>query len=42
MDPIYRKFTIRCLAAAKQNICYINIFKLVVDHNVDYTVNRHG
>ena len=46
MDPMYRKFMIRCLAAAQQNICYINIyiyiFKMITDHNVYYTVNRNG
>ena len=42
MDPIYRKFMIRRLAAAKQKICYIKIFKLIVEHNVVYTVNSNG
>ena len=42
MDPICRKFMIRRIASAKHNICYINIFKLVVYHNVDYTVNSNG
>ena len=33
---------IRRLAAAKQKICYINIFKLIVYHNVVCTVNSNG
>ena len=41
MDPIYRKFMIRRLAAARQNSCYIKIFKLIVDNNVDYTVTSN-
>ena len=42
MDPIYRKFMIRRLATARQKSCYINIQKLTVEHNVDYTVNNNG
>ena len=42
MDPIYRQFMIRRLAAAKQRSCYIEIFKLIVEHKVPYTVNRNG
>ena len=42
MDPIYRQFMIRRLAAAKQRSCYIEIFKLIVEHKVAYTVNRNG
>ena len=42
MDPIYRQFMIRRLAAAKQKRCYIMIFKLIVVHKVAYTVNRNG
>ncbi|MFM7986543.1 MAG: hypothetical protein ACKPKO_45240, partial [Candidatus Fonsibacter sp.] len=26
-------------AAVKQRICYIQIFKVIVEHNVTYTVN---
>ena len=33
---------IRRLAAAKQRRCYIEIFKLIVEHKVPYTVNRNG
>ena len=33
---------IRRLAAAKQKSCYIEIFKLIVEHKVPYTVNRNG
>jgi hypothetical protein len=42
VDPIYRQFMIRRLAAAKQRSCYIEIFKLIVEHKVPYTVNRNG
>ena len=42
MDPIYKKFMIRRLAAARQKSCYIKIFKLLVEHNVDHTVNSNG
>ncbi len=41
MDPIYRKFMVRRLANARQKSCYIRICELIVDHNVDYTVNRN-
>jgi hypothetical protein len=40
MDPIYRKFMIRRIASARQKSCYIEIFKLIVDHRIDYTVNK--
>ena len=33
---------IRRIAAPRQKRCYIEIFKLVVVHKVDYTVNRNG
>ena len=33
---------IRRLAAAKKWSCYIEIFKLFVEHKVAYTVNRNG
>ena len=42
MDPKYRKFMIRCIASARQKTCYIQIFKLIVDHKIDYTVNKNG
>ena len=42
MDPIYRQFMVRRLAAAKQTRCYIEIFKLIVEHKVAYTVNMNG
>ena len=42
MDPIYRQFMVRRLAAAKQRSCYIEIFKRIVEHTVAYTVNRNG
>ena len=42
MDPIYRQFMIRHLAAVKKRRCYIEIFKLIVEHKVAYTVNRNG
>jgi len=32
---------VRRLAAVKQK-CYIAIFKLIVEHNVPYTVNNNG
>ena len=33
---------IRRLANARQQSCYIKIFKLIVYHNVDYTVTSCG
>ena len=42
MDPIYRQLMIRRLAAAKLKSCYIDFFKLIVEHKVAYTVNRNG
>ena len=42
MSPIYRQFMIRRPAAAKQKRCYIEIFKLIVEHKVPHTVNRNG
>ena len=42
MDPIYRQFMVRRLAAVKQRRCYIEICKLIVEHTVAYTVNRNG
>ena len=42
MDAIYRQFMIRRLAAVKQRRCYREIFKLIVEHKVAYTVNRNG
>ena len=42
MDPRSRQFMVRRLAAVKQRRCYIQIFKLIVEHNVPYTVNMNG
>ena len=42
MDRIYRQFMVRRLAAVKQRRCYIEIFKLILEHKVAYTVNRNG
>ena len=42
MDPIYRKFMILRLAAARQKTCYIKIFELIAKRNADYTVNNNG
>ncbi|MFM7982711.1 MAG: hypothetical protein ACKPKO_25650, partial [Candidatus Fonsibacter sp.] len=42
MDPINRQFMVMRLAAVKQRRCYIQIFKLIVEHNVPYTVNMNG
>ena len=42
MDPINRQFMVRRLAAVNQKKCYIAIFKLIVEHNVPYTVNNNG
>ena len=33
---------VRRLAAVKQRKCYIQIFKLIVEHDVPYTVNNNG
>ena len=42
MDTIYRQFMVRRLAAVRQRRCYIETFKLIVEHNVAYTVNMNG
>ena len=42
MDPINRQFMVRRIAAVKQKKCYIAIFKLIIEHNVPYTVNNNG
>ena len=42
MDHIYRQFMVRRLAALKKRSCYIEIFKLIVEHKVAYTVNNNG
>ena len=42
MDLIHRQFMVRRLAAVKQRKCYIQIFKLIVEHDVPYTVNNNG
>ena len=33
---------VRRLAAVKQRKCYIQIFNLIVEHDVPYTVNMNG
>ena len=42
MDTTYRQFMVKRLAAVKQRKCYIEIFKLIVEHKVAYTVNMNG
>ena len=42
MAPIYRQLMVKRLASVKQRRCYIDIFKLIVEHKVVYTVNRNG
>ncbi|MFM7985704.1 MAG: hypothetical protein ACKPKO_40965, partial [Candidatus Fonsibacter sp.] len=42
IDIINRQFMVRRLAAVKQRRCYIQIFKLIAEHNVPYTVNMKG
>ncbi|MFM7982101.1 MAG: hypothetical protein ACKPKO_22560 [Candidatus Fonsibacter sp.] len=42
MEPINRQFMVRRLAAVQQRKCYIEVFKLIVEHNVPYTVNNNG
>ena len=42
MDTTYRQFMVKRLAAVKQRKCYIEIFKLIVEHKVTYTVNNNG
>ncbi|MFM7985705.1 MAG: hypothetical protein ACKPKO_40970, partial [Candidatus Fonsibacter sp.] len=39
--PINRQFMVRRHAAVEQRRCYIHIFKLIVEHNVPYTVNTN-
>ena len=42
MDPIYREFIIRRLASDRQKSCHIEIFNLIVEHEVDHAVNSNG
>ncbi len=42
MDTTYRQFMVKRLAAVKQRRCYIEVFKLIVEHKVTYTVNMKG
>ena len=42
MDLIHRQYMVRRLAAVKQRKCYIHMFKLIVEHDVPYTVNMNG
>jgi len=42
MEPIYRQFMVRRLAAVKQRRCFLEILKLIVEHKVAYTVNMNG
>ena len=42
MSLISRQFMVRRLAAVKQRRCYIQIFKLIVEHDVPYAVNMNG
>ena len=42
METTSRQFMVKRLAAVKQRRCYIDIFKLIVEHKVAYTVNRVG
>ena len=39
MEPIYRKSMVRRIAEARQRRCYVELFKLIVERKVDYTVN---
>ena len=42
MDTTYIQFVVKRLAAGKQRKFYIEIFKLIVEHKVAYTVNMNG
>ena len=42
MDLIHRQYMVRRLAAVKQRKCYIQIFKLIRERDVPYTVNNNG
>jgi hypothetical protein len=42
MDTTYRQFMVKRLAAVKQRKCYIEIFKLIVEHKVASTFNMNG
>ncbi len=33
---------VRCLAAVYKRRCYIEIFRLIIEHTVAYTVNLNG
>ena len=42
MDPMYRKFLVRRIAEARQNSCYLEIFKLIFENNMYCIVTRSG
>ncbi len=42
MDHPYMRFMVRRLAAVKKRRCYIEIFWLIIEHKVAYTVNMYG
>ncbi|MFM7987627.1 MAG: hypothetical protein ACKPKO_50760 [Candidatus Fonsibacter sp.] len=41
IGPRNRQCMVRRLAAVKQRRCYIELFKLLVEHNATYTVNMN-
>ena len=42
MGPAYMRFMVRHLAAVKKRRCYIEIFRLIIEHKVAYIVSING
>ena len=42
LDPTYMHFMVRRLAAVNKRRCYIEVFRLIIEHKVAYTVYLNG
>ena len=42
MYLIYRKFVARHIAEARRKSCYIDIFKVLLEHKIEYTRNDNS
>ena len=38
----YKKEVVRRISLVKKKRCYLEIFRFVVDHGIDYTINTNG
>ena len=38
----YKKEVVRRISLVKKKRCYLEIFRFVVDHGIDYTINNNG